>query len=122
MEDERRFFMFTVTEAAAEKAKEILETEGKPDWGLRVFVAGSSCCGPSYGMDLDEKAKDGDETVEQSGLKVFADKEAFEKLNGMQVDFIVEGEQQGFVIKDPNPPAEGAAPSCGSGGCGSSCG
>ena len=114
--------MFTVTDAAAEKAKEILEAEGKAGWGLRIFVAGSSCCGPSYGMDLDENAKDGDETVEQAGLKVFADKDAFEKLKGMQVDFVVDGEQQGFVIKDPNPPAPGAAPSCGSGGCGTSCG
>ena len=107
--------MFTITEAAAEKAKEVLETEGKTGWGLRVFVSGGSCCGPAYGMDLDEAAKDGDETTEQNGLKVFTDKETFEKMNGMEIDFVDDGQQQGFVIKGNEP----EAPSCGcsSGSC-----
>ena len=100
--------MFTVTEVAAEKAKEVLEAEGKTGWGLRIFVAGGSCCGPAYGMDLDENAKEGDEVVELNGLKVFADKDTFEKLNGMEVDFVDNGQQQGFVIKggpDSGPPS-----------------
>jgi Fe-S cluster assembly iron-binding protein IscA len=32
--------MFSITSEAAAKAKEILAQEGKPDWGLRVYVAG----------------------------------------------------------------------------------
>lgn len=108
--------MFTITDAAAEKAKEVLETEGKADWGLRIYVAGGSCCGPSYGMDLDQNPKDGDNVVEKNGLKVFTDKETTEKLKGMEIDFVDNGQQQGFVIKG------GPAPSCGSGGgCGPSC-
>ena len=27
--------------------KEILESEGKSEWGFRFYTAGSSCCGPS---------------------------------------------------------------------------
>lgn len=109
--------MFTITDAAADKAKEVLETEGKADWGLRVFVSGGSCCGPAYGMDLDENAKDGDEVTEKNGLKVFTDKDTFEKLTGMTIDFVDDGQNQGFVIKGDTPPG---APSCSSGGCGSS--
>lgn len=107
--------MLTITDAAAEKAKEILEAEGKADWGLRIFVAGSSCCGPSYGMDLDENPNTDDKVVEKNGLKVFVDKEASEKLKGMTVDFIDDGQNQGFVIR-----AENDAPpscSCSSGSC-----
>jgi len=118
--------MFTITDTAAEKAVEVLEKEGKADWGLRIFVAGGSCCGPSYGMDLDEKSKEGDEVTEKNGLKVFTDKETFEKLQGMTIDFIDDGQQQGFVIKGDTPPScgpdTGAGGGCSSGGCGSTCG
>ena len=117
--------MFTITEAAADKAKEVLEKEGKAEWGLRIFVAGGSCCGPSYGMDLDENSKDGDEITEKNGLKVFTDQDTFAKLQGMTIDFIDDGQQQGFVIKGDNPSScspDNGGGGCGSGGCGSSCG
>ncbi len=106
--------MVTITETAAKKAKEILVAEGKANWGLRIYTAGGGCCGPSYGMDLDENAKSGDEVVEKDGLKVFIDQETMKNLGGMQIDFVEEGERQGFVLTG------GKAPSCGS-GC-SSCG
>ncbi len=32
--------MITITDVAADKAKEILKQEGKEDWGLRIYVAG----------------------------------------------------------------------------------
>ena len=118
--------MFTITDAAAEKALEVLTKEGKADWGLRIFVAGGSCCGPSYGMDLDEKAKDDDEVTELNGLKVFTDKETFGKLEGMTMDFVDDGQQQGFVIQGGEAPScgpdAGGGGGCSSGGCGSSCG
>lgn len=117
--------MFTITDAAAEKALEVLEKEGKANWGLRIFVAGGSCCGPSYGMDIDEKAKDGDEVTEKNGLKVFTDKDTFGKLTGMTIDFVDDGQQQGFVIQGGAPSSCGTdagGGGCSSGGCGSSCG
>ena len=47
--------MLKISDNAAEKAKEILKAEGKEGWGLRIFVQGGGCCGPSYGMDIDER-------------------------------------------------------------------
>jgi iron-sulfur cluster assembly accessory protein len=104
-----------ISEVAAEKAKEILKAEGKEGWGLRIFIHGSGCCGPSYGMDIDEKAADGDQTVETNGLKVFCDNEAFASLSDKEMDFIRTEQGEGFVINSLG----GAAPSCGSGcsGC-----
>ncbi|MCL5024715.1 MAG: iron-sulfur cluster assembly accessory protein [Nitrospirae bacterium] len=106
--------MVTISETAARKAKEILVAEGKAGWGLRIYTAGSSCCGSSYGMDIDENPGAGDEVVEKDGLKVFIDKNTLKNLSDMQIDFIEEGEKQGFVLTG------GKAPSCES-GC-SSCG
>ena len=113
--------MLTITDTAAVKAKEVIEAEGKTGWGLRIFIAGGSCCGPAYGMDIDENPKEGDVIIEKDGLKVFADADASEKLTGMEVDYVDDGQQQGFVIKGNEPAGGGCAPSAdGAGGCGSS--
>lgn len=112
--------MVTITDKAAAKAVSILAAEGKADWGLRIYNAGGGCCGPSYGLDIDEKPLADDDVVEKAGLKVFVDKTTMEALKGMQLDYLEDGEREGFVING------GADPSCGSGGgaapsCGSGC-
>lgn len=101
--------MLKVSDAAAEKAKEILKVEGKEGWGLRIFVHGSGCCGPNYGMDINETASDGDDIIEKNGLRVFVDKEAAESLSNKEVDYIKSEQGEGFVING------GDAPSCSSG-------
>lgn len=97
--------MIKISDPAAEKAKEILAASGKTNWGLRIFIAGESCCGPAYGMDISEKPADGDDVIEKNGLKVFFDKNTSKKLDGMTIDFISEGERQGFTITGGNPPS-----------------
>ncbi len=99
--------MLTITEKAAEKAKAVLAAEGKESWGLRVYNAGESCCGPSYGLDLDEQPTPHDEVIEKNGLRVFVEKTTSEKLSGMQLDYLEDGEREGFVLSG------GPAPSCG---------
>ncbi len=110
----------TITEQAAEKAKAILASEGKDSWGLRIYSSGGGCCGPSFGLDLDERPLADDEVIEKDGLRVFVDKSTIVTLTGMRLDYISDGEREGFTLSG------GAAPSCGSsqsgsGGC-SSCG
>jgi len=106
----------TISDTAAVKGKQILDEEGKSNGGLRVYMAGGGCCGPSFGMDINEEPMDGDEIIEKNGLKVFIDKAATDKLKDMEIDFVIEGENQGFVIRNPNPPSCG--PECGSSTCG----
>jgi iron-sulfur cluster assembly accessory protein len=95
--------MVTISELAAEKAKQILNAEGKSAWGLRVYTSQSSCCGPSYGMDLDENPAEGDEVLEKNGLRVFMDKDTVKNLTGMEIDFIDDGEKQGFILTGGTP-------------------
>ncbi|MBM4136182.1 MAG: iron-sulfur cluster assembly accessory protein [Nitrospira sp.] len=107
----------TITDKAAEKVKTILAGEGKENWGIRIFVAGESCCGPSYGLDLQEEQMPEDEVVEKNGLKVFMDKQTLETLLGRQFDYYVGENGEGFVFT-------GGVSSCGTGGdssCGSGC-
>lgn len=101
--------MIAISDKAAEKAKDILKAEGKEGWGLRIFVHGSGCCGPNYGLDINENPTEGDETVEKDGLKVFVDKEAMSTLSNKEIDYVSTPQGEGFVINSSEPP------SCGSG-------
>lgn len=106
----------TISDKAAEKVMAILAGEGKANWGIRVFVAGESCCGPSFGLDMQEEKRPGDEVVEKNGLKVYMDKDTLMTLSGRQLDYYVGEEGEGFIFT-------GGFPACGTGGSGcSSCG
>jgi iron-sulfur cluster assembly accessory protein len=112
-----------ITEIAAQKAKEILAAEGKASWGLRVYKAGESCCGPSYGLDINEHPLQTDDVLVKDGLKVFVDKDLMTGLAGMALDYYQDSEREGFIMTGGIPSCGAdAGPSCGSGGCGSSCG
>jgi len=105
----------TITEKAAEKAKTILAGEGKENWGIKIFVAGQSCCGPSFGLDLQEAKMPDDEVIEQNGLKVFVDKQTLETLSDREFDYCAGEEGEGFIFT-------GGVSSCspsGSSACGS---
>lgn len=112
----------TITEKAAEKAKTILEGEGKANWGLRIFVAGQSCCGPSFGLDLQEVKMPDDEVIEKNGLKVFVDKQTLETLTDREFDYYAGEEGEGFIFTGGvSSCSPGGSSGCGSGssGCGS---
>jgi len=103
----------TITDKAAEKAKAILAGEGKKSWGIKIYVAGESCCGPSYGLDLQEVQMPNDEVVEKDGLKIYMDKPTMESLEGKEFDYYAGVEGEGFIFT-------GGVSSCGTGasGCG----
>jgi iron-sulfur cluster assembly protein len=109
-----RYEVVTITDKAAEKAAEILASEGKDSWGLRIYSAVGGCCGPSYGLDIDERPSVNDEVIEKNGLKVFVVKNKIQDLTGMKLDYYDDGEKEGFVLS-------GSDKSSCSSGC-SSCG
>jgi len=104
--------VLTITDKAVEKLKAILAMEGKESWGLKIFQAGESCCGPSYGLDIQEKPSPDDEVIERNGLKLFVNKGVLETLSGKQFDYYKDGEQEGFILTGGTPPSCG--PSCSS--------
>jgi len=111
-----RYQRMIITEKAAERAKEILADEGKAAWGIRIFIAGESCCGPSYGMNLQEEKMPDDEVIEKDGIKVYMDKETLTSLTGKGLDYYVGEDAEGFMFTG------GPASSCASGGCGGAAG
>ena len=103
-----------LTEAAAQKIRQLLEKEGVSleHGGLRVGVQGGGCSGLSYAMRLETQARDRDKIIEEHGARLFVDPKSFLYLNGTILEYENTLLRQGFVFQNPN-----AARSC---GCGSS--
>ena len=100
------------SDAAANKAKMLIEDEGNPALKLRVFVQGGGCSGFQYGFSFDEKVNDGDHEIEKNGVTMVVDPMSYEYLSGAEVDYKESLEGSMFVINNPN-----ATSTC---GCGSS--
>ena len=105
--------MITLTPAATQEVKRLLEKEQKPNLGLRLGVKGGGCSGFTYVLALEEVApKQYDTVFEQDGISILVDAKSHLYLDGTTVDYkngLVGG---GFEFHNPL-----AKKSC---GCGTS--
>ena len=100
------------SDAAAKKAKILIEEEGNPNLKLRVLVQGGGCSGFQYGFSLDEESKQGDKLIENQGVTLVIDPASYQYLAGSEVDYTEGLEGAMFVVRNPN-----ATSTC---GCGAS--
>ncbi|MFC4000798.1 HesB/IscA family protein [Prauserella oleivorans] len=91
-----------LTEAAAAKAKALLDQEGRDDMHLRIAVQPGGCAGLRYQLFFDERTLDGDLFREFNGLRVAVDRMSAPYVDGAQIDFVDTIEKQGFTIDNPN--------------------
>ena len=94
--------LMTVTPAAVERAKALIEGRGKPTAGIRIGVRTKGCSGLSYTLEFADKQEPMDEVVETEGLKLLIDPKASLFLIGTEMDYEEEKLKQGFVFKNPN--------------------
>ena len=92
----------TITDEALGQLKNLLEQEGNPDLGLRLFVSGGGCSGLQYGMAFDDEVRDGDEVVEQSGVKIIVDDFSAPHVRGSEIDYVDGLMGAGFTVHNPN--------------------
>ena len=104
--------LVVLTDKAVEMVKDAMQREGLAGYGIRVGVMGGGCSGFQYSMDFEEKAKDGDITLEQSGIKLYVDSMSSMYLQGVTIDYVQGLQGAGFKFINPN-----AKSTC---GCGSS--
>ncbi len=58
-----------MTDAASAKAKALLDQEGRDDLGLRIAVQPGGCAGLRYNLFFDDRALDGDLSVDLAGWR-----------------------------------------------------
>ncbi|MEM9633131.1 MAG: Fe-S cluster assembly scaffold SufA [Pseudomonadota bacterium] len=97
-----KFQVMTLTDAAAERVRELVENSDKGAIGLRVGIKKGGCAGMEYTMDMVEESQPGDDVVEDKGAKLFIDPSAVLFLLGTEMDFEVTKFRSGFVFKNPN--------------------
>ena len=94
--------MLQMTDKAVAKVKEILATENKEGYGLRVAVQGGGCSGFQYGLTFENAEKPNDQILEFDGLKVYVDAMSGMYLQGVNIDYVESLEGAGFKIDNPN--------------------
>ena len=105
--------MISLTSAAVQEVKRLIEKEQKPNLGLRLGVKGGGCSGMSYVLAIDEASpKQYDTIFEQEGVKVLVDAKSHLYLDGTTLDYKSALMGGGFEFQNPL-----AKKSC---GCGSS--
>ncbi len=97
-----KFQVLRLTDAAADRVKELLENSDKPLLGLRVGVKKGGCAGMEYTMDMVEEAFPGDDVVEDKGVRIYIDPSAVLFLLGSEMDFEVTKFRSGFIFHNPN--------------------
>src|SRR3954471_15495408 len=96
------FKVLSLTDAAADRVKDIIAKAERPIAGVRVGVKNGGCAGMSYTMEYAEAGKPGEDVVEDKGVKVFVDPKAVLFLLGTQMDFETTKLASQFVFNNPN--------------------
>lgn len=94
--------IMTLTDAAAERIREIIAGSDKPVTGVRVGVKNAGCVGMEYTMEFVEEADPADDVVEEKGAKLYVDPKAILFLLGTTMDYRTEKLSAGFVFDNPN--------------------
>jgi iron-sulfur cluster insertion protein len=102
--------VFTLSDAAADKVRSLIEAEGNPELVLRVAVRPGGCSGLSYEMFFDTDVAPDDVRTDYKGVSVVIDPASAPHLGGASLDFNDGLQGAGFAINNPN-----ATRSCGCG-------
>ena len=94
--------VMTVTPAAAERVRTLIEGRGKPTVGVRIGVRSKGCSGLSYTLEFADKQEPLDEVIDTQGIKLLIDAKASLFLIGTEMDYEEEKLMSGFVFKNPN--------------------
>jgi iron-sulfur cluster assembly protein len=92
----------SLTDAAAERVKALLDKRGKPSAGIRIGVRTKGCSGMSYTLEYADEKSQFDEVVEQKGVTVLIDPKASMFIFGTEMDWVEDKMQSGFVFRNPN--------------------
>ena len=96
------FQVMTLTDAAADRVKAIVENSSADTQGIRVSIRKGGCAGMEYAVDLVSEPNAKDDFIERDGAKVWIDPAAVLYLLGTQMDFETTKLRSGFVFNNPN--------------------
>jgi iron-sulfur cluster assembly protein len=93
--------MISLTETAANKVKSQLERRGK-GLGIRAGVKTTGCSGLAYTIEFVDVPNSEDLSFVSYGVHVFVDPKSLVYLDGVEMDWVRNGLNEGFDFKNPN--------------------
>jgi len=91
-----------VTEAAAERIKQLLAKNGEPEARLRIGVRGGGCSGLEYVLKLDATRRPHDTEYVLSGVPIVIDAKSVVYLQGSTLEYTTQLIGGGFRVSNPN--------------------
>ena len=94
----------TVTDQAAKKIRQNLERRGR-GVGIRVGVRTTGCSGLAYVLEYVDQVSDhaGSLSIQAANnVNIFLDRKDEPYLNGMTIDYVRQGLNEGFEFVNPN--------------------
>jgi iron-sulfur cluster assembly protein len=92
----------TLSDAAAERIKQIMAQSTRMVSGLRVGVKKGGCAGMEYTMEYADGSQPGEEIIEDKGVKLFIEPKAVLFLLGTEMDYKTDRFSSTFVFNNPN--------------------
>ena len=92
----------TLTDAAAERVREIMENAEKDYVGLRVGLKNGGCAGQEYTFAYADEIGPLDEVDEDKGVTILIEPKAVLFLIGSEIDYETTKLASKFVFRNPN--------------------
>ena len=92
----------SLTDAAAQRVREIMAKADKPAVGIRVGVKNGGCAGQEYTFAYADEIAPLDEGVEDKGVTILIEPKAILFLIGSEIDYETTKLASKFVFRNPN--------------------
>jgi iron-sulfur cluster assembly protein len=93
--------MISLTEKAASKIKQQLDRRTQ-SLGIRVGVKTTGCSGLAYVLEYVDRPTADDMSFVDYGVHIFVDPKSLVYLEGLQMDWVRNGLNEGFEFTNPN--------------------
>lgn len=93
--------MITLTSQAILKIKEKIAARGS-GVGIKIAVKPSGCSGYKYVLEFVDQRNSWDDEHQYHGVTVFTELKDFKYLDGLILDYVRQGLNEGFEFTNPN--------------------
>lgn len=93
--------MISLTSAASKKIQQTLARREQSQ-GIRVGVKTTGCSGLAYVLEYVDQPRAEDQCIECDGCRIFVDPKSCVYLQGMTIDYVRQGLNEGFEFRNPN--------------------
>ena len=95
----------SMTPAASERVKSFLTNRGK-GFGLRLGIKTTGCSGLAYVLEFVDAPAEDDQVFAVDDVNIVIDGKSMVYLEGIELDFVKEGLNEGFKFTNPNAKGE----------------